>query len=326
MSTNLASRFLVLSSVGIGSYFVGSFVERRKITDVCRRPSESADYVNERAGSLLRDIVSKPGLPIFGTVSAASPIPAEQKAVVPSNVSRIGQIMKYGFPGLDNVRSYDDYVLSYDRRSRVAHWVFEHLTAESVKPNDAVDRSKSDFKPDESIHPFFRSLNSDYKGSGFDRGHMAAAGNHRRHQQHCDQTFYLTNMAPQVGVGFNRDKWNDLERHVRKLTKHYPNVYCCTGPLYLPRKEADGKLYVKYQVLGSNNVAVPTHFYKVVVMETADSKLEMEAYVLPNQKIDNETPLTMFQVPPETVERAAGLLFFDKIARSQLSRINGKKV
>lgn len=113
---------------------------------------------------------------------------------------------------------------------------------------------------------------------------------------------------------------------MRKLTKHYPNVYCCTGPLYLPRKESDGKLYVKYQVLGSNNVAVPTHFYKVVVMETADSKLEMEAYVLPNQKIDNETPLTMFQVPPETVERAAGLLFFDKIARSQLSRINGKKM
>lgn len=234
--------------------------------------------------------------------------------------------MKYGFPGLDNVRSFDDYVLSYDRRNRVAHWVFEHLTAEGVKANDSVDRAKSDFKPDESIHPFFRSLNSDYKGSGFDRGHMAAAGNHRTQQKHCDQTFFLTNMAPQVGVGFNRDKWNHLERHVRKLTKEYPNVYCCTGPLYLPRKEGDGKLYVRYQVIGANNVAVPTHFYKVVVMETQDNRLEMEAYVLPNQKIDDATPLTMFQVPPETIERAAGLLFFDKIARNQLSKINGKKV
>ncbi|EAT38534.1 AAEL009589-PA [Aedes aegypti] len=330
MSTKLASRFLVLSSVGIGSYFVGSFVERRKTIDlpVCHRETETFDYVNEQgAGSFLREIVSKPGLPIFGTVSAASPIPAEQKSsAVPANVSRVGQIMKYGFPGLDNVRSYDDYVLSYDRRTRVAHWVFEHLTAESVKANDAVDRAKCDFKADESIHPFFRSLNSDYKGSGFDRGHLAAAGNHRLHQQHCDQTFFLTNMAPQVGVGFNRDKWNHLERYVRKLTKQYQNVYCCTGPLYLPRKEADGKLYVKYQVIGASNVAVPTHFYKVVVMESADHKLEMEAYVLPNQKIDDETPLTMFQVPPETIERAAGLLFFDKIARNQLSRINGKKI
>lgn len=45
---------------------------------------------------------------------------------------------------------------------------------------------------------FYRSLNSDYKGSGFDRGHMAAAGNHRLAQKHVEQTFYLTNMAPQV--------------------------------------------------------------------------------------------------------------------------------
>lgn len=127
-------------------------------------------------------------------------------------------------------------------------------------------------------------------------------------------------------MGFNRDKWNDLERYVRKLTKQYPNVYCCTGPLYLPRREDDGKLYVKYQVIGSNNVAVPTHFYKVIVMETSDGKLEMESYVLPNQKIDNGTPITMFQVPPETVERAAGLLFFDKLARNKLAKINGKKV
>lgn len=103
-------------------------------------------------------------------------------------------------------------------------------------------------------------------------------------------------------------------------------MYCCTGPLYLPRKEADGKLYVRYQVIGANNVAVPTHFYKVVVMETQGGQLEMEAYVLPNQKIDDATPLTMFQVPPETIERAAGLLFFDKIARNKLSKVNGKKV
>ena len=42
-------------------------------------------------------------------------------------------------------------------------------------------------------------------------------------------------MAPQVGHGFNRDYWNKLEKHVRKLTKKYSNVYVCTGPLYLPK-------------------------------------------------------------------------------------------
>lgn len=62
------------------------------------------------------------------------------------------------------------------------------------------------------------------------------------------------------------------------------------------RKEADGKKYVRYEVIGANHVAVPTHFYKVVVGETQDSKLEMEAFVMPNAPIDDKTPLTNFQV------------------------------
>jgi len=83
------------------------------------------------------------------------------------------------------------------------------------------------------------------QGSGFDRGHLAPAGNHKKSQELCDETFYLSNISPQVGAGFNRDKWEHLESYVRKLTKRYKNVYVCTGPLYLPKREPDGKSYVK---------------------------------------------------------------------------------
>lgn len=252
-------------------------------------------------------------------------------AVIPRNelqntqtVSRVSQIMKFGFPSLDNIRSFDDYILSYDRKTRTANWVFEHLTPQHVGHNDKVDRSKCDFKADDSIHPFFRAENSDYKKSGYDRGHLAAAGNHKIDQKHVEQTFFLSNMSPQVGKGFNRDSWNRLERHVRKLTKAFPNVYVCTGPLYLPKKEADGKLYVRYEVIGEKHVAVPTHFFKVIVGESTDGKLEMESYVMPNQVIADDTPLDTFKVPPESIERAAGLLFFNNINRKQLKAINGK--
>ncbi|XP_052742113.1 endonuclease G, mitochondrial [Bicyclus anynana] len=295
-----------LSAIGLAGYYIGQ---------IDKADSNDSVIVNGKP------ISRKPGLPIFGTVSAATPF---TDSGTPKD--RVSQIMKYGFPSLDHVRSYDDFVLSYDRRNRVPHWVFEHLTREHVKKNDAVDRSKCDFTPDESIHTFFRSQNSDYKHSGFDRGHMAAAGNHRLAQKHVEQTFFLTNMAPQVGEGFNRHAWNTLEKHVRKLTKVYDNVYCCTGPLYLPRREPDGKFYVKYQVIGANTVAVPTHFYKVVVAEGADGKLDMEAYVMPNQKLPDDTPVSTYMVPPETIEKAAGLLFFDKLQRSKLNRINGKKI
>ena len=51
----------------------------------------------------------------------------------------------------------------------MAHWVFEHLTAESTRRAENVDRQKSAFEEDKSLHPYFRSTNSDYKYSGFDR-------------------------------------------------------------------------------------------------------------------------------------------------------------
>lgn len=269
-----------------------------------------------------RIVQNRPGLPIFGVVSAATPYDTNSGSDV---ASRVSQIMQFGFPSLDNIRSFDDFVLSYDRRNRVANWVFEHLTPDGVKHNEAVDRSKCDFKEDLSIHPYFRSTNEDYKYSGYDRGHLAAAGNHKGHQKHCEQTFLLSNMAPQVGRGFNRDSWNRLERHVRKLTKTHPNVYVCTGPLYLAQKESNGKSYVKYEVIGKNLVSVPTHFFKVIVAEDPNRNFIMESYVMPNAVISDDTPLSSFMVKPDYIEKLSGLLFFDRVARDKLQSINGKK-
>lgn len=126
----------IIGSIGIGSWYAGSYVERNKASN------NNVGHVNPY-----------PALPIFGTVSAASPIMQRQEDSV---VSRVGQIMKYGFPGLDNIRSLDDYVLSYDRRNRIAHWVFEHMNKDTVANNPEVDRSKCEFTPDESIHSYFR--------------------------------------------------------------------------------------------------------------------------------------------------------------------------
>ena len=52
------------------------------------------------------------------------------------------------------------------------------------------------------------------------------------------------------------------------------------------------------QVIGQNNVAVPTHFFKVVVGEVASGggDLEMEAYVMPNEAIPDSAPIASFQV------------------------------
>lgn len=130
------------------------------------------------------------------------------------------------------------------------------MTAESLlklppppgsPPPPRADRSNSVFKEDPRIAEPFRAKLSDYFRSGYDRGHMVAAADAKFSQQAMDETFYLTNIAPQVGEGFNRDYWAHTEDFVRRLTGQFADVYCFTVPLYLPKQGQDGKWRVSYE-------------------------------------------------------------------------------
>ncbi|XP_022088976.1 endonuclease G, mitochondrial-like isoform X2 [Acanthaster planci] len=236
----------------------------------------------------------------------------------PPSQNRSGEIMKFGFPDHGQVQMHDNYVISYDRRMRNAKWVFECLTRDEVKYNDAIDRTDCQFEVDQSVHPFFQSTNEDYRGSGYDRGHLAAAANHRRSGGVMQKTFLLSN----VGEGFNRGIWNNLEKYVRSLTKLYSKVYVCTGPLYLAHQETNRRRYVKYEVIGTNSVAVPTHFFKVVLGETKDQIYDLRAFIIPNTAMSDDTPLEKFLVPIDAIERAAGILVFERLPRNQLRSVN----
>lgn len=100
---------------------------------------------------------------------------------------------------------------------------------------------------DERIPEKFRAKMSDYFKSGYDRGHMVAAADAKFSQQAMNETFFLTNVAPQVGEGFNRDYWAHTEDFVRRLTERFADVYVFTVPLYLPKQDLDGKWKVSYE-------------------------------------------------------------------------------
>ncbi|XP_030214961.1 endonuclease G, mitochondrial isoform X3 [Gadus morhua] len=117
--------------------------------------------------------------------------------------SKPGAVMKYGFPSLANIKSRESYITSYDPRTRTASWVIEQLTPGSL--TGSSDRKYSDFKEDDSVHVYHRSTNQDYKGSGFDRGHLAAAANHKWSQKAMDDTFILSNVSPQRSFGEKTD-------------------------------------------------------------------------------------------------------------------------
>ncbi|CAF2352267.1 unnamed protein product [Rotaria sp. Silwood2] len=218
-----------------------------------------------------------------------------------------------------------NFAVCYDQRTRVPLWTIEHLTRQTITMGKNVDRGNSVFREDNHVHPFFRSTNQDYFGSGFDRGHLIPSADHRSSQESMNNTFFLSNIAPQVGKGFNRDKWAHLEKYARALVKHYiGGLWILTGPLYLPRLDpTDNKLYVKYQVIGPNQVAVPTHFFKVIIGQRNDGQLDIYSYLMPNEPIDNATPLDQFLVAPELIEQNAGLLITtEKVHKNKIRAIN----
>ncbi|KAI2612830.1 uncharacterized protein GGS25DRAFT_477276 [Hypoxylon fragiforme] len=234
-------------------------------------------------------------------------------------------LFEYGFPGpIADVATRQALVSSYDRRLRNPHWVVEHITPASLALRDG-DRKHSVFIEDEGVPDKFRAHLKDYFRSGYDRGHQVPAADAKWSQTAMNETFYLSNMCPQVGEGFNRDYWAHFEDFCRGLTRRYPSVRIVTGPLYLPKRDpADNKWYVRYEVIGNPpNVAVPTHFYKVIFAEDgrAGGNVAIGAFVLPNARIPNEKPLADFEVPIEAVERASGLEFAAKLPPQRRKRL-----
>lgn len=252
----------------------------------------------------------------------STPTATEPSAPLPSRIAPLKDIVspvnpnglfQYGFPGpINDLNSTLSTTSSFDRRTRNPHWVAEHITPASLNANNA-DRKHSIFVEDSSIPAKFRAKLHDYFRSGYDRGHQVPAADAKWCQEALDQTFLLSNMCPQIGEGFNRDYWAHLEDFCRRLTNYFPSVRIVTGPLYLPKKDPEtGKYKVSYEVIGNPpNVAVPTHFYKIIFAEDGKTggNVSLAAFVLPNAPIASDKPLTDFEAPIEAVERASGLDF-----------------
>lgn len=227
--------------------------------------------------------------------------------------------LKHGWPQTGHVAASESFVVSFDYRTRNPAWVVEVLTNESVKLDEAKRELR--FREATAIPERLRSRLDDYSGSGYDRGHLAAAADHKHSQRAMHDTFSLVNVSPQVGVGFNRDYWARLEKFVRDVAKKgvADKVTVITGPLFVPSGKAD------WPVIGvpPSLVHVPTHFFKIILAESpgraewAGSGYAIGAFVVPNKPIDADTPLLAFLAPVEAVEAAAGLLVFSKLLTAE---------
>lgn len=192
--------------------------------------------------------------------------------------------------------------------TRVPDWAAEELTRETSEGD--APRSARFF--DENDPSGYSSLDADFDGAGFDRGHQAPAGDFSGDSEVKRQTFYMSNMGPQVGPCFNRGIWRNLEAAVKSLLVTRGRLIVFTGPIYGRTLKTIGDFGFRKDV----RIAVPEAYFKIVY---APQTNRAAALVIPNTAHCGEDfHATEFTSSIAAIEEKTGFRFFpDLPARAQ---------
>jgi endonuclease G len=198
------------------------------------------------------------------------------------------------------------YTLRYSEEHEQALWVAYMLAADSL--NQKTFDRKDDFRKDPRIKTGSADL-ADYKGSGFDRGHIAPAADFSYDEFALSQSFYMSNMSPQ-DPSFNRGVWKKLEEQVRDWAKKDRQIYVVTGPV----------LNKKFKTIGTNEVSVPEYYYKII-LDVRKPEIKAIAFLMKNEKSDEG--LNSFVVTIDSVEKLTGLDFFPTMPDEMENALEG---
>ncbi|MFC1586208.1 DNA/RNA non-specific endonuclease [Fibrobacterota bacterium] len=118
------------------------------------------------------------------------------------------------------------YSLCYADDHEQAHWVYYLVSADRLGGD--VQRT-DDFREDPDVITGSAAL-EDYRGSGYDRGHMCPAAVNKWSEQAMSESFFLSNISPQE-PDFNQGVWLFLETRVRDWVTLFDSLYVVTGPV-----------------------------------------------------------------------------------------------
>lgn len=204
-----------------------------------------------------------------------------------------------------------DFVVSFNPETNCPNYVAWHLTRARAT-NKTVDR-KDWFEADPEVPAEHRVEHGDYSRSNYDRGHMCPSADNRHDAQAMIDCFYMTNMCPQTSR-LNRGDWNDLEEACRQWAKDYDGVYIACGPIY------DSKTPQKIGTRRSMKIAVPTRFFKVVLMMGRIPKAI--GFIMNNN--DDSKDLYEYAVSVDEVEKITGIDFFYLLDKKTQREVESK--
>ena len=225
----------------------------------------------------------------------------------------------WGLPGHTQLLHQREFIISYDRERRVPMWVGYRLTAQDLvkAPRKNSFRTDPRVGDDDTATCDDYQKNRDEKITLFDRGHLAPNADFIRTPQAQAYTFYLSNMAPQFSP-FNQRLWAHFEALVRNWTKSKKVLYVITGSVF--DRDGDGQpdpLPLTQFMTPTGRVGIPTHFYKILLHENDDGKLEALSVLVPHEQTiptNFDAHLKAHLVSMEKIEKMTGLNFLPDLS------------
>ena len=156
-----------------------------------------------------------------------------------------------------------------------------------------------------------------YRGSGYDHGHLCPSQDRVNSRESNDQTFYLSNMQPQVH-GFNAGIWAEMEKKMRTYITNKSGskdtLFICRGGTI---DKQDQYTYIR------NKFIVPTYFFSVALMKYKikgqgdwqynaigfwfkhenNNGTSLKPYVTSIKEIEEKTGIDFFCNLPDNIER-----------------------
>ncbi len=227
------------------------------------------------------------------TATGHIPAPVSAATADISSETKQYELAMVGHSTKQQVITHLGYTVSYNPMWKIPNWVAYELTSSETRGE--VPRVNG-FLPDPQVRGT-RVVHKDYSNSGFDRGHMAPAGDMKWSEQAMRESFYTTNICPQ-NRNLNAGDWKSLEEQARDWAQRYGNVYIACGPIVSDN----------YTTIGRNcRIVVPEAFYKVF-MRKKRSGWTTIGFVFPNKA--GSRPLMTYMHTVDEVEKLTGIDFF----------------
>ena len=212
-----------------------------------------------------------------------------------------------------NGKDYPTYSLEYSYKYKHSYWIayrFDNTTGGNVGRNEA-------YKPDPELPSQYAAKHNDYTNSGYTRGHLCASSDRQYSKEANQQTFYMSNISPQSGNGFNQSgsAWNTGEDKVQAWGY---NISRSTDTLYVVKGGTIGESMIKGYI--KNEIAIPKYFFMAVLFRSGDNykaigfymphenlkddpdKKDPKKYLMSIDALEQETGIDFFHNLPDNIE------------------------